>query len=245
MSWMTNILKPIGLDWFANFLTSSIGRKLLMSLSGLFLILFLPVHLIGNLQLLTKDAGVSFNLYSYFMTHNPLIKTVSYLLYFSILLHTIQGLLLWRKNKMAKGNNGYAVKALRGEGTNVKAASNMAWLGIIIFVFILVHMYQFWLQMKLGKVPTVTIEGEAYKNLYEPVISAFSNLNFVVFYVVSMIIIGIHLNHGFQSAFQTLGLNHKKYTPFIKSLGKAYAFIIPFGFAVIPIIVYGRQNLWW
>ena len=122
MSWMTNALKPIGLVWFANFLTSSIGKKLLMSLSGLFLILFLPVHLIGNLQLLTKDAGVSFNLYSYFMTHNPLIKTVSYLLYFSILLHTIQGLLLWRKNKKARGNIGYAVSALRGDGTNVKAA---------------------------------------------------------------------------------------------------------------------------
>jgi succinate dehydrogenase / fumarate reductase cytochrome b subunit len=245
MNWMTSVLKSIGLDWFANFLTSSIGRKLIMSLTGFFLILFLPVHLIGNLQLLTNDDGVSFNLYSYFMTHNPLIKTVSYLLYFSILLHTIQGLLLWRKNKKAKGNIGYAVKALRGEGTNVKAAANMAWLGIIIFVFILVHLYQFWLQMKLGKVPRIIIEGVSYKNLYESVISAFSNLNFVVFYVVSMMIIGIHLNHGFQSAFQTLGLHHKKYTPFIKFVGKAYAFIIPFGFALIPILVYGRQHQWW
>ena len=245
MSWMTNALKPIGLVWFANFLTSSIGKKLLMSLSGLFLILFLPVHLIGNLQLLAKDAGVSFNLYSYFMTHNPLIKTVSYLLYFSILLHTIQGLLLWRKNKKARGNIGYAVSALRGDGTNVKAASNMAWLGIIIFVFIAVHMYQFWLQMKLGKVPMVMIEGTEYKNLYEPVVLAFSNPGFVIFYVVSMIIIGIHLNHGFQSSFQTLGLNHKKYTPLIKYIGRIYAFIVPFGFAIIPIIVYGRNNLWW
>jgi succinate dehydrogenase / fumarate reductase cytochrome b subunit len=179
------------------------------------------------------------------MTHNPLIKTVSYLLYFSILLHTIQGLLLWRKNKKARGNIGYAVSALRGDGTNVKAASNMAWLGIIIFVFIAVHMYQFWLQMKLGKVPMVMIEGTEYKNLYEPVVLAFSNLGFVMFYVVSMIIIGIHLNHGFQSSFQTLGLNHKKYTPFIKYIGRIYAFIVPFGFAIIPIIVYGRNNLWW
>lgn len=242
---MTNAFKPIGLDWFANFLTSSIGKKLLMSLSGLFLILFLPVHLIGNLQLLTKDEGVSFNLYSYFMTHNPLIKTVSYLLYFSILLHTIQGLLLWRKNKKAKGKIGYAVKALRGDGTNVKAAANMAWLGIIIFVFIAVHMYQFWLQMKLGNVGMVNIEGIDYKNLYDPVISAFSDLSFVIFYVVSMIIIGIHLNHGFQSSFQTLGLNHKKYTAFIKAFGKLYSFIIPFGFAIIPIIIFGRVNNWW
>jgi succinate dehydrogenase / fumarate reductase cytochrome b subunit len=106
-------------------------------------------------------------------------------------------------------------------------------------------MYQFWLQMKLGKVPLVMIEGTEYKNLYEPVILAFSNPGFVVFYVISMIIIGIHLNHGFQSSFQTLGLNHKKYTPFIKYIGRIYAFIIPFGFAIIPIIIYGRNNLWW
>ena len=84
-----------------------------------------------------------------------------------------------------------------------------------------------------------------YKNLYEPVILAFSNPGFVVFYVVSMVIIGIHLNHGFQSSFQTLGLNHKKYTPFIQYIGRIYAFIVPFGFAIIPIIVYGRNNLWW
>jgi succinate dehydrogenase / fumarate reductase cytochrome b subunit len=155
---MTNSLKPVGLDWFVGFLTSSIGKKLLMSLTGIFLILFLPVHLIGNLQLLNQDSGISFNLYAYFMTHNPLIKAVSYLLYFSILLHTIQGILLWRKNRIARGSVSYAVKALRGKDTNVKAASNMAWLGIIILVFILIHLYQFWLQMKLGNVPLVSIE---------------------------------------------------------------------------------------
>jgi succinate dehydrogenase / fumarate reductase cytochrome b subunit len=121
----------------------------------------------------------------------------------------------------------------------------MAWLGIIIFVFIAVHMYQFWLQMKLGKVPLVMIEGTEYKNLYEPVVLAFANPGFVLFYVISMIIIGIHLNHGFQSSFQTLGLNHKKYTPFIQYIGRVYSFIVPFGFAIIPIIVYGRNNLWW
>jgi succinate dehydrogenase / fumarate reductase cytochrome b subunit len=245
MSWMTNSLKPVGLDWFVGFLTSSIGKKLLMSLTGIFLILFLPVHLIGNLQLLNQDSGISFNLYAYFMTHNPLIKAVSYLLYFSILLHTIQGILLWRKNRIARGSVSYAVKALRGKDTNVKAASNMAWLGIIILVFILIHLYQFWLQMKLGNVPLVSIEGVEYKNLYEPVMRAFSDVTFVVFYVFSMLVIGIHLNHGFQSAFQTLGLNHKKYTPFIKSLGIVYSLIIPFGFAMIPVIIYGRVNQWW
>ena len=83
------------MSWITNFLTSSIGRKLIMSLTGLFLIQFLLVHLVGNLQLLIDDNGEAFNIYANFMTTNPVIKTVSYLLYAGILLHAIQGLLLW------------------------------------------------------------------------------------------------------------------------------------------------------
>jgi len=245
MGWIAEAVKPIGLSWVSDLLTSSIGRKLLMSLSGLFLILFLPVHLLGNLQLLTEDGGKSFNVYAYFMTHNPLIKTISYLLYFSILLHTIQGLLLWQQNRKARGHKGYAVKALRGAGTQVQAASNMAWLGIIIFVFLAVHLYQFWLQMKLGRLPMVAIDGIDYKDLYTPVMFAFQDVRFVGFYVSSMVIIGIHLHHGFQSSFQTLGLQHRKYTPLIRFLGTAYSLSIPLGFAIIPVVVYGRSKAWW
>ncbi|MEZ5057264.1 MAG: hypothetical protein R2879_09525 [Saprospiraceae bacterium] len=83
-----------------------------------------------------------------------------------------------------------------------------------------------------------TYGEDTVKNLYEPVKIAFSNIGFVAFYVVSMIIIGIHLWHGFQSSFQTLGLNHKKYTPFIKGLGKVYSVVIPFLFALIPILFF-------
>ncbi|MCB9082462.1 MAG: succinate dehydrogenase cytochrome b subunit [Lewinellaceae bacterium] len=245
MSWIANTLKPVGLSWFGDFLTSSIGRKFVMSLSGLFLILFLPVHLLGNLQLLKQDGGEAFNLYTYFMTHNPLIKTVSYVLYFSILLHTIQGILLYRQNRKARGNQKYAVQVVRATNTNAKAAANMAWLGIIIFVFIVIHMYQFWLQMKLDYVPYVTIAGEEYKNLYTPVVEAFANPLYVIIYVISMVVIAFHLNHGFQSSFQTLGINHHRYTPFIQGLGRFYSVIIPLGFAIIPIFVFGRVQGWW
>lgn len=233
------------MSWFSDFLTSSIGRKVVMSLTGLFLILFLMVHLAGNLQLLpflahdpAGDPGKAFNLYSKFMTSNPLIKTVSYLLYASILIHAIQGWLLWSKNRKARGSQGYAVKVNKVADTNGFAASNMGWLGTIIFIFLAIHMYQFWLQMKLGNLPMAYYDGVEVKNLYSIVLEAYESLGYVIFYVVSMVVIAYHLNHGFQSAFQTLGINHKKYTPFIKWVGKAYSILIPLGFAIIPIYMY-------
>ena len=107
---------------------------------------------------------------------------------------------------------------------------------MIIFVFILVHMYQFWLQMKLGTLPMASYNGEEMKDLYTPVAETFSNGGFVVFYVLSMVVISIHLWHGFESAFQSLGLHHKKYSPVIKTIGHVYSIVVPIGFALIPII---------
>ncbi|MEL6657549.1 MAG: succinate dehydrogenase cytochrome b subunit [Bacteroidota bacterium] len=226
------------MSWLTQFLTSSIGRKLIMSLTGLFLILFLAVHLIGNLQLLASDGGDSFNLYAEFMTSNPLIKTISYGLYFFILLHAVQGLILWAKNRAARGGQGYAVKVNSAVNTNATIARSMGWLGTIILVFILLHMYQFWLQMKMGTVDLVTIDGKQVKNLYSLVSVAFEDPIYVAIYVVSMIVIAFHLWHGFQSSFQTLGVNHKKYTPFIHGLGKGYSILVPLGFAIIPILMF-------
>ncbi len=230
------------MNWFSRFLTSSLGKKLLMSLTGLFLISFLVIHLIGNLQLLMDDGGKQFNVYAKFMTTNPVIKTTSYLLYFSILLHTIQGLLLWRQNRKARGGERYAVKVTKAVNTSAKFSSNMGWLGTVILIFILVHLYQFWLQMKLGNVPMATYEGEQYKDLYTIVSAAYQNIFYVIFYVVAMLVISFHLWHGFQSAFQTLGLNHKKYTPFIHGLGKLIAVVLPIGFAIIPIAMFILGN---
>lgn len=234
------------MSWFSNFLTSSIGRKLIMSLTGLFLVSFLVIHLIGNLQLLYNDGGEKFNLYAKFMTTNPLIKTVSYLLYASILLHAIQGWVLWSKNRKARGPQGYAVKVTRAVNTNSWAARNMGWLGTIIFIFILIHLYQFWLQMKLGNIgyQPYVVGGEEVrvKDLYTLVAIAYTNIGYVIFYVVSMVIIAYHLLHGFQSAFQTLGLNHEKYSPFIRGLGKVIAIVIPLLFAVIPVWMYIMQQ---
>jgi succinate dehydrogenase / fumarate reductase cytochrome b subunit len=211
-----------------------------MSLTGLFLIIFLLIHLIGNLQLLADDGGKQFNLYALFMTTNPLIKTVSYLLYFFILLHAIQGWIIMRANRQARGSKGYEVKVTVSKSTSSFSSTNMGWLGTIIFAFLVLHLYQFWLQMKLGAVPLAIYDGVEVKDLYTPVVEAYSNIIYVSIYVVSMIVIGFHLYHGFQSSFQTLGLNHKKYTPLIQGIGKIYSILVPLGFALIPLVMYGK-----
>ena len=225
-----------------SFLTSSIGRKVVMSLTGLFLILFLLIHLLGNLQLLFNDNGEAFNLYAKKMTTDPLIKTVSYLLYASILVHAFQGWALWRKNRAARGAQKYAVNATRGETKNAGLARNMGWLGTIIFVFLLIHLYQFWFQMKIGALSVVTYDGVEVKNLYEVVNLAYTNLGFVVFYVVSMGVIAAHLWHGFESAFQTLGLSVRQYGEVFKYAGMVYSILIPLGFAIIPLMMYLKEN---
>ncbi len=233
------------MSWVSHFLTSSLGKKLIMSLTGLFLILFLVIHLAGNLQLLPQFAhdpvdtpGMAFNLYAKFMTTFTPIKVVSYGLYAFILIHAVQGWILWRQNAQARGPVGYAVNDLRAVNTNARTAANMGRLGTIIFIFIVLHLYQFWLQMKLGNLPMANYDGQEVKDLYYIVAKTYENPVFVAVYVVSMVAIAFHLWHGFQSAFQTLGLNHKKYTPAIHFIGKAYSILVPLGFAAIPVLMY-------
>jgi succinate dehydrogenase / fumarate reductase, cytochrome b subunit len=224
------------MNWFSSFITSSIGQKLIMSLTGLFLILFLVVHLAGNLQLLNNDGGESFNIYAKFMTSNPLIKTVSYGLYAFILLHAIQGILLAVKNRKARGNKRYAVQTTANTSF---ASRNMALLGTLILFFLGIHMGDFWYQMKFtDQLAVVTYDGLEYKDLYAKVATTFSQPWFVVVYVVSMVVLGIHLWHGFQSAFQTLGLRHRKYTPLIQWIGRVYSVVIPVLYAIIPLVFY-------
>jgi len=230
--------------WIIKFLTSSIGRKLVMSLTGLFLILFLTVHLIGNLQLLWNDGGEAFNSYAYMMTHNPLIKLISLGNYFFILLHAALGILLYFQNKSAKGTK-YAVSS---KASATWASKNMALLGTLVLAFIFIHMGDFWFRMKmeqnwnpegdwLNMYDSKTL-GHPVVDLYERVSYRFEQLWIVVTYLIGLAVLAFHLSHGFQSAFQTLGLNHKKYTPIISGLGKAYSILIPLLFALIPLYIY-------
>ncbi len=226
------------MGWVSDFFTSSLGRKLVMSLTGLFLILFLVIHLVGNLQLLKTDGGEAFNIYTAFMSKNPLIQLVSKGLYLFILIHTFLGINLWWKNRKAKGRR-YLVRT----SANASFASkNMALLGILIFAFILIHMGDFWFKIKFTPDIFAMMEYEgmdyAVKNAYQQVVITFEKPIFVITYVIGMIVLAFHLWHGFQSAFQTLGLNHSKYTPAIEWIGKAFSILVPALFALIPIYMY-------
>ncbi len=210
-----------------------------MALTGLFLILFLIVHLLGNLQLLKDDGGQAFNVYSHFMAHNGLIQLISKLNFFFILLHAFVSYTLYVRNKKARPV-GYKVN---GAAANSSWSSrSMTLLGTLIFIFLLVHLQGFWYAFKFGSsIPTVTIDGVEMHDAYKWVAEAYANPLISGFYVFSMIVLAFHLWHGFSSAFQSLGLNHVKYTGFIKALGYAYAIIVPGLFAIIPIVLYLKR----
>jgi succinate dehydrogenase / fumarate reductase cytochrome b subunit len=219
-------------------MSSTLGRKLLMAATGLFLIIFLIVHLIGNLQLLADDQGQAFNVYAQFMTTNTVIKTTSFLLYGTFIIHIIWGIILTIQNRKARPV-GYAKTAASTNST--WSSRNMGILGTIIFIFLVIHLQNFWYVMHWGSIGMESYDGIEYKNLYAVVDKAFGEWWLVALYVVSMLGLMFHLYHGFQSAFQTLGLNHPKYNALIQGVGTAYAIIVPALFAAIPILMFIKR----
>jgi succinate dehydrogenase / fumarate reductase cytochrome b subunit len=222
------------MNWFTNFFSSTLGRKLVMALTGLFLILFLAVHLAGNLQLLKSDDGRAFNIYTHFMTSNPLIKVISYVNYTFILLHVIWAIILSSRNRAARGPQGYAVSKNSSHWTS----RNMGILGTFILIFLVIHLKGFWYEMHWGEIKPVSYDGQDYKNLYAVVDKTYDQAWYVAIYVISMLLLAFHLYHGFGSAFQTLGLNHVKYNPVIRFVGVAFAIIVPALFAWIPLYMF-------
>ena len=218
-------------------LNSGIWKKVIMALTGLFLCTFLIVHMIGNMQLLVNDNGAMFNSYAYAMTHNPLIKFVSYFTYAGFLFHIIDGIVLSLQNRNARPI-GYAYQKA---GKSASWASrNMIALGLIIFFFLIAHLGQFWFQYKFGEIPLEA--GQPYKNLYLVVTQAFQQWWIVLLYLISLVALYFHLAHGFQSAFQTIGFRHPYYFKIITGVGNAYSILIPLGFAIQPIVVFLRSN---
>jgi succinate dehydrogenase / fumarate reductase, cytochrome b subunit len=224
------------MKWIIDLLTSSLGRKVLMSLTGIFLILFLVAHLAGNLQLLHDDGGKAFNIYAEFMGHNPLIQLIAKVNFFFIFLHAAVSIFLTIRNRQARGSQRYAVTSGK---SSIWSSRNMGILGTIILVFIVIHLTHFWARSHFGEMPMVTYDDDKeYGNLYYVVDFWFQKGWYVGLYVFSMIALGFHLWHGFTSAFQTLGLNHSKYNPLINFVGKTFAIVIPALFAWIPISMF-------
>ncbi|RZS98416.1 succinate dehydrogenase cytochrome b subunit [Cecembia calidifontis] len=223
------------MSWVTKTLSSTLGRKLLMALTGLFLILFLIGHVSGNTLLFKNDGGEAFNIYAKFMTTNPAVKLLSYLTYISVIVHVVYSIILTRVNKSARP---IPYASSQASTNSPWTSRNMGVLGTIILIFLVVHLQGFWYKMHWGDLPMVEYNGEQYKDLYSIVTFAFQQEWLVALYVISMIFLGFHLSHGFSSAFQTLGLNHVKYTPAIKKVGLAFSIIVPALFASMPLYIY-------
>jgi len=232
------------MNWFISAVSSSIGKKVMMALTGLFLCSFLTIHLIGNLQLLKLDGGEAFNTYANFMSHNPLIQFISKGNFVIILAHAVISIFLTRQNQKARP---VSYQVTSGSVNSKWNSRNMGILGTIILVFIAVHLYHFYAAVHYGItfIPTQTYLNEfgqpvVLLDLYFQVIEAFKVEWIVAFYVFSMIAMGYHLNHGFASAFQSLGLNHVKYNGLIRVVGFGFSILIPAAYAAIPLIIYFR-----
>jgi len=221
------------MSWITNTLTSSIGRKVSMSLTGLFLVSFLLVHLSGNFLLFKGDEGAAFNIYSNFMSTAPIIRVLEIGLLAGFLIHIVTSLVLTRKNSAARPI-GYAVS-----NHNKKVSwfsKNMGISGSIVLVFLIIHLLNFYFPYHYEQMKYVSIEGEEYKDMFFLVATVFKQeWWYSVLYLLALVLLGFHLQHGFASAFQTLGLEHKKYTPIISGLGNILSIIIPLGFSTMPL----------
>lgn len=211
----------------SGFLRSSIGKKFLMGITGLFLISFLLVHCFINALIFVNDGGETFNKGAEFMGTNWLIRTMEIVLFGGIILHIIQALVLTLENRKARP---VAYAKVDGAANSKWYSRWMGLLGTLILMFLIIHLKHFWVVSRFTDHIT---SGE--ETLFDEMLEVFEEPWVVIVYCLSMVSLAYHLLHGFQSAFQTLGLNHSKYTPLIKKTGIAFSIIIPLIFAAMPI----------
>ncbi len=212
-------------------------RKTIIAGTGLFLCIFLVVHLSANCILLLPEETAKglYNSYSTTLRESPLIKIVAYLLYLSIILHVVYALLITIRNKKAKPQK-YVMNNSKENST--WTSQNMGLIGTMILLFIVVHLANFWARIKLGMGEAVNLDASGHVDVYEVTSSLFHNIYYVIFYTVLAIPLALHLHHGFKSAFKTLGFYHKKGLRIVAKIALIYAIIMGVGFGIIPFIVY-------
>lgn len=214
-----------------NFIQSSLGKKLLMGLTGLFLISFLVIHATLNSFIFAMDGGELFNQGALFMATNPLIRIVEIVLFIGIILHIVQALVLTLNNQKARP---IKYNVTNGKANSKWYARSMGILGSLLLMFLVIHLSHFWIDTKVAQFGG-TIEEH---NSYLEIIEVFHNPINILIYLLGVFSLGYHLAHGFQSAFQTLGLNHPKYTPLIKMIGLWFSILITVVFAAMPLSVF-------
>ncbi len=217
------------MSWLFDRLNSSIGKKIVMAVTGLSLILFLVIHLANNLLLFVGPEIFNENV-ERLEAIKPLVRVIELVLLLVFVLHIYNAIKLYFENKKANPNK-YAINVASKNSTFYSRFMTVT--GVIILVFLIFHLGTFWREFNFG----VHNPSDPYP-FYSIVQVSFSNPVISIFYIIAMLVLGFHLNHAFQSAFQTLGLTHKKYTPFLEKLGTLIAIIMTVGFSSIPIFFY-------
>jgi len=205
-----------------------------MSMAGIFLMIFLLVHLVINLLVIIFDDPMVYNKAAHFMSSNILIKIFEIVLFGGILLHVIYALILQIQNWIARPQ--------RYSKTNYSNTSFfskfMIHTALITLTFLVIHMADFYIKAKFGHAAEIDVDGVMYHDFASEIVDKFKMLPFVIFYIAAFIFLGFHLIHGFQSAFKTLGLDNRKYTPVIVALSNIYTVVIVGGFSIIPVLIY-------
>lgn len=223
-------------------LSSSIGRKFVMSLSGIGLVVFVIVHLLGNLTLLIPDGGVAFNKYAYnFEALGPALYVIELGLLAVIAIHIVFGVTVSLKNRAARAKGYDANIQTKGGPSRLSAASrNMFITGGFLGAFIVAHLLHFRVAKEfVGE--KIMVDGTEMTDLYSMVVDAFANPIIVAIYVAAAVVLGFHLRHGFWSAFQSLGTMKPEWSNAIYSVGYAIAFALAVGFVGIPVYLFAIQ----
>lgn len=223
---------------WSDFFTSSVGKKIVMSLTGLFLISFLIIHVGINACIFNdlydpNDNGDMFNRAAHFMASSMLVRTMEYGLFLGFIVHIIQGYVLEAKNLSRRGQ-GY--KVTLGNRGSKWYSRTMGLLGTLLLLFLIMHIAHFWVPSRITGLPEV--EGKNYHNMFIVMVDVFQNPVVVILYVLGCISLAYHLLHGFQSAFRTLGLHNTRYIGMVKGIGAAFSIIVPLVFALMPIAIY-------
>ena len=217
---------------------SSVGRKILMSLTGLVLFTFVVGHLVGNLQLLAGDPD-QFNRYAHLLVGlGGLLILVELALLGCVLVHVWAAITIALGKRSARPNRYAKVRSAGGASRKTLGASTMIYTGLTILVFVVLHLVDLKWGPGIEDGYVTEVDGVEMRDLHRLVVETFQKPVYVVWYVLAMVVLGFHLSHAFWSAFQSLGFYHDRYTRLLYGGGRALAFLIALGFLVIPVWIY-------
>ncbi len=209
------------MSWLTTTLGTSIGKKVMMALSGLSFVGFLAAHLAGNLTI--YGGADMFNSYAeHLHSLGPLLRVAEAVLLTLFVIHVVTGVFLFLQNLAARPHR---YKVYGNPGGKTIGSATMPYTGAFILLFLLFHLSNFTFADKTGT------------TIFQIVTSAFQNPLYVGFYILAMVMVAVHVSHGFWSLFQTLGLNHSKYMPFLMTLGLVLSLVFGLGFGFLPIYI--------